>query len=386
MVIIDHSRVRVMARARYAYEAMTGWRRCVCRLAQLGHQRASWLLVLLCAAAEAHNDSDVCLQTAYWGLPRAQQDRLVAVELGRQVESNVKQRVCLNRGTWTGQQWHSEDHCGSFVARTANGTSLKSILFLGDSTTMQLSSAYATADQCKLIKSYNHCGMDQFLGVDRSQTWTPPAAGVEGPVHFGTRHPGCVDCTSCNPSRWLCKVSSHHKVAEYIPVHFSRSVEIQTDRLHTTQENVLAFLAGRKDPMRDMCVVSVGFHDLKISNPTDDVFASNAKSYVSRLCAACRSLVWIGLGAVQEDSTRWWQSNARVARFNQIMTALLNSDEVGEACRIRTHARTHAHPPTRTRVAGIDTFEMTRAPGVLKDAVHAHGFHYAALQAMLLPR
>ena len=196
------------------------------------------------------------------------------------------------------------------------------ILYMGDSTMSHLFSqskpAFRGKSVCKELVPFAKCNIAKYLGftqVDESD-WVRPGPTVGPACNVQKCHPGCSECTSCAPAKYVC---SNNRSMEYIPIEFARDVEVQSTngKMSSTQEHVGRYLM---DHPKDLCVVSTGLHDAALTDQ-ERMFTRNVLVYLELIRPGCKRIVWITSTAVRGDPKRP-QNNTILRRRDQEVIAL----------------------------------------------------------------
>lgn len=154
--------------------------------------------------------------------------------------------------------------------------------------------------KCQITRSKDRCSYHKYLKVHRPKHWVKPNLSIEGPYHYGLKHPGCIDsaehpveCSGilASPTPELGQLtgriepgaSARNVTLEYLPVNTARSVTVQTPGAATLQKVIGKYLATRQ---KDVCIFANIIHDEALQ-----------KAAIERgLCGLQTSQVRLGLG------------------------------------------------------------------------------------------
>ena len=180
-----------------------------------------------------------------------------------------------NSGVW---EWSNNDHnCRLQLPaehRTACIFKHSQIMFLGDSQMYMLFDTVLRSlslSNCTNVKSNGRCGiLGDYMGIQElsHEQWRPPNfTQLEGPVANGLANPGCTDCSGCDAKQYKCEHTSGSSVIlEYLPMEFTRDVELQSVVAGSTQENMLHYMSRNNNLHSTLVVLNAGVHDLVVVN------------------------------------------------------------------------------------------------------------------------
>lgn len=217
------------------------------------------------------------------------------------------------------------------------------LVFLGDS---QMAKLYLKSrdslEKCSDKKKMGRCGNMEYLLGTKLLNWTAPNHSLlEGPFVYGLSNPGCTDMSSEGTQDVLCRGKLGNRTnkqetgyeweLEYLGVEFARDVEVQTDRIRTTQEAAAHYMCNRSAPRPSAIVVNTGVHDVILlnhvlekqisvaSNTTidfwADIYENNVLQYLGMLVRSCKSPIIFVMTSLMRDHRG--RSNLVIVEFNR---------------------------------------------------------------------
>lgn len=217
---------------------------------------------------------------------------------------------------------------------------VKRIVLLGDSMMARtagplvgkLEKALGDIGTCRKTKSGDRCGeATGILGLQAPQ-WKCEnntqcnghlaASEGEGPLLYGSEHPGCRDCGGCDAAFFHCGDLR----VDFIAVEWARDVELQTLKYTTTQQ-VVAVEHFSTDPP-DMVVFNTGVHDIELFPQHGTKFYErNLRWYTQLLLAGNMTVVFVNIASIADDLVpepyRHTTSNALIQQANEVSKQIM---------------------------------------------------------------
>jgi hypothetical protein len=167
----------------------------------------------------------------------------------RENHRNTQKKCDLSvvRGTWTKSFAWNNSGCIVKLDRSQLAPFFSGhtrVIFLGDSQMSNIVRFLFPRLQCKIVKKGSRCGqVRDYLGLPPpTQYRKPNSSRLEGPIGYGLKRRGCMDCNGCMHRYSVCNASTNDAssssrllVMEFLGVEFARDFELQSALASTTQ-------------------------------------------------------------------------------------------------------------------------------------------------------